>query len=449
MTSDALSVAEPLEVVPAEVRPEQAAAPVKVWSWPVRFAFRYCFAFFVLNILPFPFSYIPYVSVVAKPWNDFWGAVVPAASEAVFRVSAHVRPNGSGDTTWNWVQIFLIAVLSLVIAAAWSILDRQRLAYPRLHEALRVVVRFFVAVSMIGYGIIKVIQSQFLPPTLEKLIQPAGDMSPMGLLWFFMGYSQGYNVFTGMAELVGGLLLTTRRTTLLGALVSIGVMANIVALNFFYDVPVKLYSSLLLLMVCFLAAPDLKRMMCFFVLNRSTPPDAAEPLIRKPWMQTALVVVRTLIVGWFVWTTVAETRTFTKDLLADRSPLRGIWTIETLTVDGQDRPAVITDAKRWRRVATEHAGPYFFSFSFYTMDGLRDRFVGKIDQKKKLLALEAYRNPRRTGALTYDRKDEHTMILTGTLEGHAIRAVCRREPEKQFFLMARGFHWIQEYPLNR
>ena len=444
MTSDALSAVEPMPGMPVETPVEHTAAPAAVWSWPARFAFRFAFAFFLLTTLPFPLYYIPYVAMVAAPWQKFWRAVVPVVGEAVFGVSPEVLPNGSGDTTWNYVQIFTYGVLALLIAVVWSILDRRRLAYPRLLEGLRVFVRFALAAAMIGYGAAKVVQSQFPAPSLEKLVQPAGDMSPMGLLWFFMGYSKGYNFFTGMAELAGGLLLTVRRTTLLGALVTIGVMANIVALNFFYDVPVKLYSSLLLLMAVFLAAPDFKRMLNFLVLNRTAPPDETAPLVRKPWAQAAVIVVRTLIVVWFVWYQISDTAAYMKEYQGQGTPLRGVWNVETLTVDGKDRPWILSDAKRLRRVVMDRPG----YASLYGMDDARQRFTLKLDEKKKTLALKDRDDPKRVGLLTYDRKDANTMTLAGKLDGKDIQALLRKEPEK-FFLTSRGFHWIQEYPLNR
>jgi hypothetical protein len=100
----------------------------------------------------------------------------------------------------------------------------------------------------------------------------------MKLLWTFMGASIPYVIFTGAAEMLGGLLLAARRTTLLGALVCIGVLSNVVMLNFSYDVPVKLYSSHLLLMAVFLAAPDLRRLASLFVWNRRVPPAEQRPL---------------------------------------------------------------------------------------------------------------------------------------------------------------------------
>ena len=68
----------------------------------------------------------------------------------------------------------------------------------------------------------------------------------MGLLWTFMGASAPYQMLAGLAEVTCGMLLFWRRSRLLGALLAIGVMGNVVALNYCYDVPVKLFSTELL-----------------------------------------------------------------------------------------------------------------------------------------------------------------------------------------------------------
>src|SRR5262249_7130343 len=173
-----------------------------------------------------------------------------------FHADASTLPMGSGDSTYKYVQVFCFLVMALAVTLVWTIRDRQRLRYPRLYEGLRIYVRFALGAAMIVYGADKVIQSQFPAPPLDRLLQPYGDASPMGLAWTFMGASRAYNIFAGAAELIGGLLLTVRRTTLLGALVSLGALSNVVALNFCYDVPDKLYPSYLLAMAVFLIVPD-------------------------------------------------------------------------------------------------------------------------------------------------------------------------------------------------
>ena len=210
----------------------------------------------------------------------------------------------------------------------------------------------------------------------------------------------------------------------------------------FYDVPVKLYSAELLLLAVFLTVPHLNRMLKFFVLNRPVPPDASEPLVRNRRAQIAIIILRTLLVAWYVVITIRQSQSFLQDRV--RSPIRGIWNVATITVDGVDRPPVVTDLTRWRRLVFDYSG----YMSLYEMNDRRQRFTLKLDAQKHTLALTSRDNPSRTALLTYDRKDANTLLITGKLDGHDIRALCQRGDE-HFFLTERGFHWVNEKPLNR
>ncbi len=334
---------EPLEERPA-------------WSPAQRILFRFVFAYLVLYIFPFPLDQIPYLEIASTEYEKLWHWIVPRVGRQVFHVEITVRPNGSGDTTYNYVQVYCYAVMAAAVAAAWSLLDRRRTDYTGLYRGLRVYVRFYLAAVMVLYGSAKVIKAQFPNPPLDRLLQPFGDASPMGLLWTFMGASESYNIFTGAGELIGGLLLTARRTTLLGALVCFAVMSHVAALNFSYDVPVKLFSMHLLAMSLFLMAPDLGRLARMFVLNRPVEPVVFRPLTRWTWVNRGAILLRTLVVAAFLgltlYTTNEQRKTF-GDLMP-RSPLHGIWNVEEFEVDGQVRPPLITDAQRWRRVVLDY-----------------------------------------------------------------------------------------------
>ena len=158
---------------------------------------RFVFAYFVLYIFPFPVTAIPGLQIVSTTYFSLWNAVVPWVGEHLFHIAITVLPNGSGDTTFNYVQVFCSLMIAATVATVWMMLDRQRARYPRLYDGLRVYVRYYLASTMITYGAVKVIKSQFPNPPLDPLLQPFGDASPMGLLWTFMGVSESYNLFTG------------------------------------------------------------------------------------------------------------------------------------------------------------------------------------------------------------------------------------------------------------
>src|SRR5262249_51539780 len=142
-------------------------------------------------------------------------------------VDVVIQPTGSGDTMRAYVGCLCAAVIAAACALLWSgLAPLVGLWKPRwsaevfLHVLVRILVRFFLIEMMFGYGFAKIFAMQFPEPDTYRLNQHLGDMSPMGLLWTFMGYSVPYQVFTGAVEVLGGLLLVSRRTTFLGALVT-------------------------------------------------------------------------------------------------------------------------------------------------------------------------------------------------------------------------------------
>src|SRR5947199_353524 len=166
----------------AEPSQQDSVRPAPQWHPATRLLFRFAFIYFLLCNFPFPLFYIPHADVVLRPYSAFWRAVVPWVGKHLFAVNPAVRINGSGDSTWGYVQVFCWLTLALAATVAWTLLDRRRQSYVRLHEWLRVYVRFALAAAMLTYGAIKVIQSQFPPPALDRLAPPLGDASPMGLL---------------------------------------------------------------------------------------------------------------------------------------------------------------------------------------------------------------------------------------------------------------------------
>lgn len=428
-------------------QPAEQQQPTPRWSLVKRILFRFAFVYLVLYNLPFPFEYIPYVDQAAQVYPKLWSFVVPQVGEDVFGVQITVEPNGSGDTTFNYVQVFCYLVLALAVTAFWSFLDRRRLNYVRLHDWLQAYVRLALALVMLGYGAAKVIPTQFTTPSLDRLMQPFGDASPMGLLWTFMGASAAYTIFAGLSEMIGGLLLIARRTQLLGALVSFGVMLNVVLLNFCYDVPVKLFSSHLLLMSIFLMLPGVGRLVNLLVLNRRVEPAPIRPLFQRKWLHRSALVLRTVFVlGWagmFLyqgWKMSAE-----YGFRAPKPPLYGIWNVEELTVDGTPRPPLITDTTRWRRMIFSY--PRFMSIQ--QMDDSRVGYRVAVDEKKKTLTMTKRNEPNWRTRFSYRQIEPGLLAVEGTMDGQKMQAKIRRVEESKFLLVSRGFNWINEYPFNR
>ena len=95
-------------------------------------------------------------------------------------------------------------------------------------------------------------------------------------------------------------------------MLSAAAMANVVALNFCYDVPVKLYSVQLLLEALIIAAPDLRQVARLFLSD-------AQPLFRRRWAVRTAMVLAVLFVGFqlgaSLWASAAQRRTFSRRAL--------------------------------------------------------------------------------------------------------------------------------------
>jgi uncharacterized membrane protein YphA (DoxX/SURF4 family) len=357
-----------------------------------------------------------------------------------------VLPNGSGDTTWNYVQLFGMVMISLIVGTAWVFADRRRPNYVGLHAWTMVIVRHALAWAMVMYGLIKVFKAQFPFPGLTTLTQTYGEASPMGLAWTFMGYSSGYNLFTGSAEVLAGVLLLTRRTTTLGALVAIGVTANVAAMNYCYDIPVKLFSSTLLLMAVYLFADDARRFFDLLVFNRATAPVELRPHFTRPWarrLRVALKVVFVLLlalIGLQAW---FQAREYGPD--GPREPLYGLYEVESFRVGDVVRPPLTTDGPRWRQFIVEQFG----FVAVRTMDGKRTFFASETDVDARTISLERRGDQPVTLTLHYEQPEPDALVLRGDIpEGPAEITLRRRDP-RDFELVKRGFHWVNEYPYNR
>ena len=427
-----------------------ASIPSELWSSTRKVAFRFVFAYFVLYNFPFPLSNFPIPDPVSSANRALWEAVVPWVGAHVLHLATPITTfeNGSGDTTYNYVLVLCFLALATATCTVWSFLDSRRPNYATLSKWLRVYLRFALATTMIAYGSMKVIKAQFPNPDFGILLEPYGQSSPMGLLWNFMGFSLPYNIFTGCAEMGAGLLLAFRRTTTLGALLAVAVLSNVVMLNFSYDVPVKLYSLHLLAMAVIILSPDVGRLTALFILNRSAPASPAPPLFASARSDTAARVLGVLFVmaSAVIWlTNSAAARGSTYGDAGPKPPLYGVYDVSTFVRNGDTIPPLLTDSLRWRRLFIAYPG----RLSIWSMTESGRGFAADVDTVKGMLTLTPRKDSTSHFVLSYVRPDSAHLRVEGTWAADTLRVEMDRRDERDFLLMNRGFHWINEDPFNR
>jgi hypothetical protein len=433
-----------VQIVPPQRKPS--------WTVATRIAFRFCLVYFGLfclltqisgSLLPIPNLEIPEVS-------NLWPTrqIVTWAAVHIFGVTHPlIYMSGSGDKVFDWVLVLCLLVVAAATTIVWSILDRTRRNYVALHKWFRVAVRLALASQMLGYGLIKLVPLQMPFPHLVRLLEPFGNFSPMGVLWSSVGASPAYEMFAGSAEVLAGVLLIVPATATLGALVCLADCIQIFTLNMTYDVPVKLLSFHLILMCLFLLAPECRRLADFFILNRVPGPSTRVPLFRtrcaRRMAVAAQIVFGLCLLGTNIYGSWSDWHTYGGG--APKSPLYGIWNVDQLSIDGQVRPPLLTDAERWHRVVFDSPE----TMSFQNMDDSFAHYRAAISTGDETIALIKLTDGRWKANFKYQRTRGNQLTLDGEMDDHKIHMQLQLVDRNSFRLVSRGFHWVQEIPVNR
>jgi hypothetical protein len=445
---------------------QQAATQTHRWPLAGRIGFRFAFCYFMLylfcngNVTVFtPVDRIPWLGGVITGW--FFKPFQPLTQWLGHRffhltgTAAAWHGGGSGDTAQNWIQLGVFLVIALAATMVWSVLDRKRTAYPVLYAWLRFTIRLMVGVSMIVYGFAKVLPIQMQPPSIGMLNEPFGQMSPMTLLWSMLGVMPVYEMICGWAEVIAGVLLLVRRTSLAGAMLTTFVMTNVLLYNLFYDVPVKLFAAHLVLLALFLILADIGPLYRFFVLNESAEPKGVwVPPVSRAGILKAMKIVEICYLALALITVAYNVSTRWTAFQAGQkpSPLVGAWTVANAT------PAApkTAEGRPWTNV--------YFDNTFRAMvrdsSGQLWRYSLKYDATKHTVDMLGWDGPTK---FTWNLDDPSHLTLTAraadppkpktgvaakppTSPSASETLQLEREPTaKSYVLYDRGFHLVNEW----
>ena len=431
-----------------------AAPPATRWALRTRVAFRLCFLYFGLYVVTT--QMLGGIIVIPGEWEMPEIQTLPPLRNLISWTALHVfgvtRPlvitgSGSGDKTFDWVAAFCLLTAAILATVLWSVLDRKRDNYVTAHKWFRVFLRMATGSTMVTYGMIKAIPLQMPAPPLTRLLEPFGNFSPMGVLWYSIGAAPGYERFAGAAELAAAVLLFIPRTATLGAIVLLADSVQIFTLNMTYDVPVKLFSLHLILMALLLLAPEARRLLNVLVLNRTAFPSSQPPLAQSVRARRILLVGQ-LVFGGYIFAVFLQSSLQSWTRYGGGAPkpaLYGIWDVDTMSIDGVERAALVTDYDRWRRVVFQVPTAMMFQRMDQTFAG----YGATVEMDLKRILLTKGPDASWKTELTFDRPDADHMTLDGTMDGHKIRMQLRRFDHTKMLLLTRGFNWIQEYPFNR
>jgi hypothetical protein len=405
---------------------------------------------FALWAFPFPITSFEFLSFIYEPLSDLLNKAILFFGNHVLTLTEplEVKPSGSGDKMLDYVNLLMIFILSVLLWLGLQFFPKtsdNSALFKKIIRFCSIYLRYYLAVVLISYGLAKVFILQFQPPSYARLLTEFGNMSPMGLVWSFMGYSKGYTFMSGLLEFLGGILLFNKRTITMGCLLILVVMGNVVALNFFYDVPVKLYAVRYFAIALFIIWPRLgaltKTVFAKYPVTFNYFQNHSWSKF-QPILKAAKYVFLSGFVGYQIYDTSKSMDQY--GLKAPKSPLEGMYAVELFKRNGDTVAPLITDKTRLRYLVMERPD---FSL-MYDMEKSRSFFKTEIDSLNKELLLTSYNDSTDVYKFRYVQTDS-SMILKGLHKLDTLEIHTKRYSKKDFPLLSRDFHWIQEYPYNR
>jgi uncharacterized membrane protein YphA (DoxX/SURF4 family) len=417
--------------------------------------FRFAFVYWMLIVFVVASNEDTGLTLIGKLVTPMWNPIVVWVGKHVLSISYQLDTaiNGSGDKTTDWVGVFVSAATAVVATVVWCLIDRRGAQHVRLRSLLRVIMRYTVAFALLGYGSSKLFLLQFPSPSAGRLLQSYGESSPAGLLWTFMGVSPVYAFIAGAAETIGAVLLLFRCTTVLGAFILAVVLVNVVQLNFCYDIPIKINSVHYLGMCIFLLLPTLRVLADLVIFRRAAQPVELDPMSTNRRPRFAGLALKYALIGvmvfYDVWTDLDRwVARSAKTWYSDS------WNVTKFTRDGQEIPALISDATRWKRIRFEIGRDRSYA-RWRFMDGTYgDLYVAVVDEKLQMMTFTASDLDERKSSpspvnLRYVRTDPDHLTLEGKIGVSALSVQVERLNADKMPLMSRGFHWINERPFFR
>jgi len=403
-----------------------------VWTDREKLIFRFFFLFFILQAIPLSVDFFKIV------FGFNWFHISYGDIFNLTRLSAKFLPGA--DSLINWIIVAIIAIIGVV---AWGKSKYKDIDYDQFYYWLRVVVRYRLAIGIIGYGFIKFFPLQAPFPSISNLNTSYGDFTDWKIFSMSLGIVPSYEAFLGAIEILAGLLLFFRKTATIGAAIILVFTGNVFISNLAYEGGEFVYATYLVTFALFVLWFDAQRIYNLVSLERPTLPNSFKPHFAGK-TKTLRLVFKTLVIFFFVFLYGFKTYSGfhhdpyqfprTKGL----ARAAGIYNVSEFRINGRVLPYAAVDSIRWKDVVFEKwatisvrsdrkvivdSANYEQVFKNdkdrdYELAGTAGRhyYSYTIDSVNHILLLDN-KNPHYKGEqlrLRYSRPDSVTVTLSGT-----------------------------------
>jgi hypothetical protein len=348
-----------------------------------------------------------------------------------------------GDNHFGILFYLTLLLAGIVGTIAWSWLDRKRPHYRKLMYWFRVYLRYMLALTMFDYGIDKMIPVQMSYPNVLNLLTPLGESGRFNVLWNFMGISPGYMMLTGIVEITGSLLLFNRRTVVAGCLIELVVLVNVVALNIFYNIPVKLFSEQLLLYTLFLLLPYFYPLIRLFLFGKTVKLAAPQYRFLTPWKRYTLIAfligLPTMI---FIPIGLGISQRYTRNKA--NAGRQRIYEITSFVTKDTLAP-LLTDTLRWKRLLFVYSNYSTSNYAvIFDMQDNKEYYGLDLDSNKNILTLKNGLDTAQWNVFNYSQPARNQLLLNGKWERNEVHILMKSLPIDSIPINRERIRWVRD-----
>lgn len=403
-------------------------------------SFRAAFVFALLVAVPITTSFYRYV------FETNW---LEVSYNKINRLSNYYPWFVGGDGK-DYDGLIIALGISAVLAISWYILDKRQLSKTEYYYWFCVIVRYKLVMVMLYFGLVKLFPIQMPFPTESWMNTKIGDVTPGKLYWITTGASTPFQVFSGLFETVGAVLLLFRRTVVLGACLLLTIMITVVMINIGYDAGVQMKSIVITLLILFLLTKHMNGILKFLLyetninLNRTITPN-------QKWLNRYRIVLKSLFIlvflvirGWDVSYNYFAGKTFKLPDTPFLTGVSGFYNVEEFTLNGEVLPYSPVDSNRWRDVVFENWGTLSINIprsiainnenryrttEFFSNAG-REFYQYQVDSTTKTLILERMGRPTQKFVLGYEIHGNELLLSGVNDQQDSIHLTLTKIPRK-------------------
>lgn len=406
------------------------------WSKYQKYTFRSMIIFVLLFMLTLsePSNYLPNWRRVTDPFFEYW---VQWTATTFFKFKEPFIYQLTSDSMGSLIHVLHLIVVALIGGWIWGQIQ-QVINYKKIGNWFWSIIAYYLALQLFLYGFNKVFKCQFFLPEPNTLYTTVGETPKDLLFWTVMGASYGYTVFGGVLEVLSASLLLFRKTRLLGALLALGVMTNVVAINLGFNISVKFYASFLWLLAFLLILPYGRQLYAFFITNTLLKKEHWLSADNRQKKGTVMVLLKIVIIWMILFESLGPyfvANNFNDDQ-QQRPPFHGAYEVASFVENGMAYPPLVGYVFRWKRAFVHRRG-YFI---VQTMDDKMQDYHFRYDIEQQLFSLE-HTGDGTTYYLNYTRPESTTLLLEGDLGEGVVQIRLEQLDLEKLPLLQDEFYW--------